>query len=197
MAQVKDSDKDSMMVHVKYDTPKVATVVADPVTDVEAPPAGKEQPLATPTASAAEENVDEHAGMGLGIALFCLILVGILSFLLPLLSIACIIAAIVIASVLTCGCCCAGNYHLRPHVKKWAMAALVTLSLTFIVSIVGIIINAIVVGGYVSAYKDVGVTEYSGAIAIEVVVLLLKCLALAFSVLFTRCRKCGAPPSLG
>jgi hypothetical protein len=181
MAQVKD-------VH----THKVATILANPVTDVEAPPVGKEQPLPTPTALAAKENVDEHAGMGLGIALFCLFLVGILSFLLPLLSVACIITAIVSASILMCGCCCVGNYHLRPHVKKWAMAALVTLSLTFIVSIVGIIINAIVVGGYVSAYKDVGVTEYSGAIAIEVVVLLLECLVLAFSVLFTCGCKCGS-----
>ncbi len=187
------------MGDVVYDTHKVATVVAHPVTNVKAQPAWKEQPLATPTAAAAavaEENADKRAGMGLGIALFCFILVGILSFLLPLLSVACIITAIVIASILTCGCCCAGNYHLRPHVRKWAVAALVTLCLTFVVSIVGIVITIVVAGGKVSS-MDAGVAAYSGAIAIVVVVLLLECLALAFSVLFTWGRKCGAPCSLG
>jgi hypothetical protein len=125
MAQVKDSS----MEDVAYDTPKVATVVAEPVTDVEAPPAGREQPLVS--AAASGENADERAGMGLEIALFVLILMGIATFFLPLLSVVCIVAAIAIASVLLCGCCCAGEYHLKLHVRKWAVATLVTLSLTF------------------------------------------------------------------
>ena len=62
MAQVKDS-----MGGIVYNTPKVVTVDAIPVTNVEAPPAGQEQPLATPTAAAAataatRENADECAG---------------------------------------------------------------------------------------------------------------------------------------
>ena len=185
--------KDSMMEDAAYATPKVAPVVADLVTDVEAPPAGHEQPLAT--LAAAGDNADERAGMGLGIALFCLILVGIITFFLPLLSVVCIIAAIVIASVITCGCCCAGDYHLRPHVRKWAVAVLVTLSLTFVVSVVGIAITFAVAGGEFSD-GDVTIATYSGAIAIVVVVLLLECLALAFSVLFTWGRNCGAPRSM-
>jgi hypothetical protein len=66
MAQVKDS-----MGGIMYNTPKVVTVAAIPVTNVEAAPAGQEQPLATPKAAAAaaaaataaaRENADECAG---------------------------------------------------------------------------------------------------------------------------------------
>ena len=134
--------------------------------------------------------------MGLGIALFVLILMGIVTFFLPLLSVVCIVAAIVMASVLTCGCCCAGEYHLKPHVRKWAVATLVTLSLTFVVRVVGIGITFAVAGGKVSD-ADVITASYSGAAAVLAIVLLLEVLALVFSVLFTWGRNCGAPRSLG
>lgn len=134
--------------------------------------------------------------MGLGIALFVLILMGIVTFFLPLLSVVCIVAAIVMASVLTCGCCCAGEYHLKPHVRKWAVATLVTLSLTFAVSVVGIGITFAVACGKVSD-ADVTTAAYSGAAAVLAIVLLLEVLALVFSVLFTWGRNCGAPRSLG
>jgi uncharacterized membrane protein len=42
----------------------------------------------------------------------------------------CFIAAIVIASVLTCGCCHVGDTKLKPHTKKRAKSTLVTLCLS-------------------------------------------------------------------
>ena len=101
-----------------------------------------------------------------------------------LLSVVCIVVAIAIASVLTCGCCCAGEYHLKPHVRKWAVATLVTLSLTFVVRVVGIGITFAMAGGKVSD-ADVITASYSGAAAVLAIVLLLEVLALVFSVLFT------------
>ena len=89
---------------------------------------------------AMEENTtriddDDNNGKGMGIAIFILIIIGTVSaFFIPYLSSACYIAALVLASVLTCGCCCAKNYNLKPHVKKMATATLVTLVLLFIVS---------------------------------------------------------------
>jgi hypothetical protein len=78
---------------------------------------------------------DDNDGKGMGIAIFILIIIGTVSaFFIPYLSSACYIAALVLASVLTCGCCCAKNYNLKPHVKKMATATLVTLVLLFIVS---------------------------------------------------------------
>jgi hypothetical protein len=81
MAQVKDS-----MGGAVYDTPKVVTVVAVPMTDVEALPAGQEQPLAAASATAATAAAGENV---------CLILVGVFTFFLPLLSVMCIVDAIV------------------------------------------------------------------------------------------------------
>jgi hypothetical protein len=72
--------------------------------------------LATAVALGHEQ---DDAGKELGIALFCTILVGaITSFFFPTLSLVCQIIAIVLASILTCSCCCASNYNLKPHVKK-------------------------------------------------------------------------------
>jgi hypothetical protein len=50
-----------------------------------------------------------------------------------------VIAAIVIASVLTCGCCCAGKYKLRPYIKKWVTATLVVLCLLLAIQIIVIV----------------------------------------------------------
>ena len=72
--------------------------------------------LATAVAPGHEQ---DDAGKDLGIALFCTILVGVItSFFLPTLSLVCQIIAIVLTSILTCGCCCAADYNLKPHVKK-------------------------------------------------------------------------------
>jgi hypothetical protein len=80
-----------------------------------------------------------------------------------------LIAAIVIASVLTCGCCHAGNYKSKPHVKKWAKATLGMLCLALIFHIVGLFLIG----------------------------LIPNLLALVFYGLITWGRGCGAPQALG
>jgi hypothetical protein len=122
--------------------------------------------------AAFEELEDEREGMGMGIALFVLILVGlvvlIISYIdtvsllvdmvkavdddayleeviyaascvmiLSLLFSVFLIAAIVIASVLTCGCCCASKYKLKFNVKKWSTATLVMLCLVIATNSIG------------------------------------------------------------
>ena len=63
--------------------------------------------------------MSDIAGKRLGTTLFSLILAGIVfAFVLPNLSLALHIVAIVIASILTFGCCCAKGYNLKPHIKK-------------------------------------------------------------------------------
>jgi hypothetical protein len=83
---------------------------------------------------------DDNAGKGMGIAMFVLIIVGFVSAFIPYLnfiSSACYIAALVLASILTCGCCCAKQYKLKPRAKKMATATLITLILLFVVSAIG------------------------------------------------------------
>ncbi len=88
----------------------------------------------------------------------------------------CFIAAIVIASVLTCGCCCAGNYKLKPRVKKWVIATLVILCLVLIVDTLGV---------FLRFSKSIFVAIF----AIESVLLVV---ALIFSGLFNWGCGCGA-----
>jgi len=87
------------------------------------------------------ENDDQ--GKRLGNAIFCIILFGgITSFFFPFVSNPLQISDVVIASALTCGCCCcrAANYNLEPRVKKWAAAMLVALCLLIILQIIAFII---------------------------------------------------------
>ena len=156
-------------------------------------------------------NDDDNAGKGMGIAIFVLIIVGTVSaFLLPYLyiSLPCYFAALVLAYVLTCGCCCAKNYNLKPHVKKMATATLVTLVLLFIVSTILSVGSVMVLQSVISLHH--GYDETTGtfsdttwyingtmililSIIGYVLFLLLICLALIFSGIFTWGRKCGAP----
>jgi hypothetical protein len=135
----KGTQSEVIHVHDQPTTPiVVTTAVRMSAPDVES------QESTVPKAM--EENTtmiddDDNAGMGMGIAIFILIIIGTVSaFFIPYLSSACFITALVfiialvLASVLTCGCCCAKNYNLKPHVKKMATATLVTLVLLFIVS---------------------------------------------------------------
>ena len=156
---------------------------------------------------AMEENTtriddDDNDGKGMGIAIFILIIIGTVSaFFIPYLSSACYIAALVLASVLTCGCCCAKNYNLKPHVKKMATATLVTLVLLFIVStIVAVMVFQTlitVMDGYdetTGTFSDI--TSVPNAImllTLSIIVYVLIGLALIFSGIFTWGRKCGAP----
>jgi hypothetical protein len=121
--------------------------------------------------TATEEFGDERAGMGMGIALFVLILVGIIGYIesykmvLPTVDSAeavgddaylregynepyiffyfgliftwiCLLVAVVIASVLTCGCGRDISSKLKPHVKRWAKATLVALCLLLAVTVI-------------------------------------------------------------
>ncbi len=76
-------------------------------------------------AAAAEVHIDDGSRRGLGIVLICTILMRYLP------GIGKNIIPIVLASVLTCGCC-------KPRVEIWAKATLVTLCL---MSIIQTIIN--------------------------------------------------------
>ncbi|KAL3763835.1 hypothetical protein ACHAW5_007789 [Stephanodiscus triporus] len=182
-------DKNSTAGDISSDVP-VVVGVAEPTTDVEA--------QTRPEPQRVEELAGDIAGKKMGIVLFSLILAGIITaFLLPFLSLALIIAAIVIASILTCGCCCAKDYNLKPHVKKWATATLVTLSLTFVVQVIGVVIAAAVVGTTYETEEDMINSMYTSAVIIGSVVIILDVLALVFSGLFTWGRNCGAPSSLG
>ena len=143
------------------------------------------------------ELAGDIAGEKMGVLLFSLILAGIITaFLLPFLSLALMIAAIVIASILTCGCCCANDYNLKPHVKKWATATLVTLVLTFVVQIIGVVIAAAVVGTS-GTEEDMVNSMTTIVIIIGSVVIILDVLALVFSGLFTWGRNRGVPSSSG
>ena len=75
----------------------------------------KLDPQRVAAVAAANEDEGDNDGQELGIALFLIILVGCITALfLPVLSIACGIAAAVIASVLICGICYVGNYNRDP-----------------------------------------------------------------------------------
>ena len=153
-------------------------------------------PQQATTAALGHEHDD--AGKGLGIALFCNILVGIItSFFLPYVSIVCQISAIVLASVLTCGCCCAANYNLKPHVKKWATATLVTLCLVVILQIIATVIVYTAVGEEVSSTGTISESTANAVVAslvpISIPLYILYALALVFSGLFSFGRGCGAP----
>ena len=123
-----EGKQSSEVIHV-HDQPTTPIVVTTAVR-MSAPDVESQEPAST---TMVDDN--DNAGKGMGIAIFVLLIVGLVSaFFLPYISSACYIAALVLASVLTCGCCCAKNYNLKPHVKKMATATLVTLVLLFIVS---------------------------------------------------------------
>jgi hypothetical protein len=174
--------------------------------------------------TAPEEFGDERAGMGMGIALFFLIFVGlgvlITSFMyaisvffdelgytppsypppgegsdekrfydayhqeiqrkksvaitLTIISDVLFLVSIVIASVLTCGCCCASKFKLRPHVSRWSTATLVTLCLVIATNIIGMFFF----GAFFAFIQSI-----------------LLIMALVFSGLFTWGRRCCAHSS--
>ena len=110
------------------DIPVVTAAVHDVESQVMREP---KVPMAMTTAAEGDSDDDDSAGKRLGIALFCFILVGfVASFFLPGITILCQLTAIVIASILQCGCCCAGDFNLKPHVKKRAKITLVILCFT-------------------------------------------------------------------
>ncbi len=88
--------------------------------------------------------------------------------------------AFVIASIIACGCCCAGKYKLRPHVKKWATGTLGMLSIVFGINMIGRV-----------------VTSHTGLGILFTIQSVLLFSALVFSGLFIFGRRCGAPVTSG
>ena len=177
-------------------TPVLATVVSVPtaVGDIES----HHQKVAVITPVAYANDIDEDAGKGLGIAMFVLLLVGmIFNFINPAVSFVCLIATFVISSILTCGCCCAGEYRMKPNVKKFAKYTLVSLSLMVIVQLSGVI-------GALAAISKTGkmssITADGAGIGIVIAVGLgavFYIMALIFSALFTWGRGWGAQQPIG
>ena len=146
---------------------------------------------------------DDNAGKGMGIAIFVLLIIGTVSaFFIPYISSACIIAALVLASVLTCRCCCAKNYNLKPHVRKMATETLATLVVLFIVDI-GLSVIATQYGydEMTGTFNDdiwyydetIGKSPFDKLLTGAIIWCVLMGLALIFSGIFTWGRKCGAP----
>lgn len=142
-----------------------------------------------------QKPVDADVGKGMGIAMVVLLVVGfIFNFVFPVISFICIIATIVIASILSCGCCCASDYDLQPDRKRFATATLVSLCLMFVVQIVGFVAIA---ASAINEASETGTFSQSsfedattGVIIIGVVGLVLNVMAVVFSALFTWGRGC-------
>ena len=137
----------------------VTTAVAAPVAatnDVE------EQNKAANAAATSRQNptnnvdgFDPEAGKTLGIAMFVLLLVALAcTFFIPIVSFVALIATIVLASCITCNCCCASDLRLHPKRKKFATATLVSLCMMFIVQIIWVIAVATAVGTEEEYYDD-------------------------------------------
>jgi len=153
------------------------------------------------TAAALVHDYD-NAGKGLGIALFCNILVGVIAaFFLPFVSIVCQISAIVLASALTCGCCCAANINLKPHVKRWAAATLATFCLLIVLQIIATIILYTAVDEDGSSTGMISDSTANAIVAsllpISIAAYVLYALALVFSCIFSFGCGCGAPRASG
>lgn len=154
--------------------------------DVEAqtaPAAAASAPAAAAPVSSGE--YDEDAGKGLGIANFVLLLVafvlgwfGTTMIVLGWIAFACVVATIIIASTISCGCCCASNLKLNPKVKRWNDAVLVTICIQIVLAIIGTII-----------VYSTGVIS-SGYVAIFWINRILSILSIVFAGIFAFGRKC-------
>lgn len=154
---------------------------------------------------AASSQYDNDAGKGIGIAMFIVILIGLivgwLYLLVPVFSawvrFICFIVGIVLSSIITCGCCCANSYNLNPKVKRWALATLLCLILQWVLAIVAVIIFYVSYAATQEVTQDDEVTivadvTFSGAYtAVVVVVQILSILAIIFAGIFTWGRNCG------
>ena len=181
------------MTDFKNSTPIATVDVIVPPNDVESQT--QEQFISEATHAVTD---DSFVGKGMGIAIFVLIIVGFVSsFFLPFLSLPCMLTAIVLESVLTCGCCCAKDYNLAPHVKKWATGTLVTLCLMITIQIITAVLLLTALS---EEFASTGtVTEssiYSAAaslLPLSIAYYVLVALALVFSAMFTWGRRYGAP----
>jgi len=164
MARAKDLTGD-----VKTSDNPIVIVVAVPlVTDVD-PRTRREPPRTT-------HHLEEYARMGLDIAFFCLVLVDfyIASFHPCLHSLKIVILDIAIFASMCGLLSCVADYDSNPSVKK-------TLSLTFIISIIIIVITfAMILVGRNKSVTDLTVAAYIGVVAIEETVSVLNFLVVVF-----------------
>ena len=190
-------------VEVKNSTGNIAMAVASAVPlsqvpDIESPPEPTANVVAQQATATALENEHDDQGKRLGIVLFCNILGGLItSFFLPFLSIVFQISAIIIASALTCGCCCAANSNLEPRVKKLAAATLVALCILIILQIIAtvIIFTAVIEDGSSTGTisDSTGNDLVASLLPISISAYVAYALALVFSGLLSFGRDCGAP----
>ena len=140
---------------VQDQSPPVALAVpVDTDDDAEA-----QKPDITNMSSTSSSEFDDLAGKGPGIAMFIIIVVGFVfgwsSGAGPWISFGILIAGIVLSSIITCGCCCAGSDpNLNPKVKRWATATLLCLILQFSMIVTTIIILP-------RAYIDIDIVTYT------------------------------------
>ena len=92
-------------------------------------------------------NDNDEAGKSIGIAMFICIMVGLFSGFFTYVNInnsfigyyvasACSFVAILLASSITCNCCCGSNLNLNPKVKRWSTATLICLVIQWILALV-------------------------------------------------------------
>ena len=131
----------------------------------------------------------EDDGKGIGISMFILLLVGLVfNVINPGVSFVCIIATIVLASILVGGCCCAQGYQLRPNVKRYAKYLLVTVCLAIPVGFAAIILLVV-------AASEGTEESTAGAISVMVLGIILNIIAIIFSALIVWGRGCGSQHS--
>ena len=122
------------------DEANVITAVVTALPDIESQQKQQQQPPGAVVRNPSTYAGNPDEGKGLGITMFVLLIVAfITTFFIPIIAFICLIVTIIIASVLTCGCCCASDYSLQPNVKKFALGTLVSLVLMFVVQIIWLI----------------------------------------------------------
>ena len=132
---------------------------------------------------------NDEAGKSIGIAMFICIMVGLFSGFFTYVNInnsfigyyvasACSFVAILLASSITCNCCCGSNLNLNPKVKKWSTATLICLVIQWILSLACIYL-------FFDDALHYGVDIFSG-----IIVQILYILAAVFAGMFTWGRKC-------
>ena len=104
-----------------------------------------------------------------------------------------------LTSVLTCGCCRAPEYDLKPHAKKCATATLVTVCLMLIHHIIATVILVAALAKATSSLETANLIHFTmpGTLPIIIIHTVLVALALVFIGLFTWGHKCGALSALG
>ena len=97
---------------------------------------------------------------------------------------------------------CIQDYNLKPNVKKFAIATLVSLSLSFIIQIIYFIAVLMVAGAEASSTgtvsQETAEGAWAGAVAVYVLNAIFIVMAIIFSGIFTWGRGCCAsatPPS--